>query len=253
MLVFFLMAFGNLIRHLAIKPEYPSPNRVGLILTETKGEALELLRTGLVLPSPLEMAQVPRAARLDQPLGSEHAAMTYNARPFREVGHLGEDLNGIGGEDSDLGDPVFAVGNGRVMYAAEASEKWGKIIILQHRGADDRVFQTVYAHLDTMRVTVGDLVNRGQQIGTVGTGNGNYLAHLHFEMRQSMNLDVGDGYSPLALSRLAAEQVIRKERGARASLLNLSLVELTDVTDPERGVELGRKAGAFQLKGEEAP
>lgn len=253
MLVFFLMAFGNLVRHLATKPDYPNPNRVGLIHAEKDYKALQLLRTGLALPSPLEMASVPRAARLDQPLGSEHAALTYNARPFREVGHLGEDLNGIGGEDSDLGDPVFAVGNGLVTYAAEASEKWGKIIILQHRGQNDQFFQSVYAHLDAMRVTVGDQVHRGQQIGTVGTGNGNYLAHLHFEMRNSMNLDVGDGYSPLSLNRLPAEKYLREQRGADPALLNLSLMELTDQTDPDRGVELGRKAGAFELKGDSVP
>ena len=28
--------------------------------------------------------------------------MTYNAQPFTKNHHLGDDLNGIGGEDSDL-------------------------------------------------------------------------------------------------------------------------------------------------------
>ncbi len=248
MLVFFAMAFGNLVRHLVTEPEHPHPVRVGLVHAEKGSDPVELLRSGLVLPSPLELAQTPRAARLDQPLGSEHAALTYNARPFREVGHLGEDLNGIGGEDSDLGDPVFAVGSGRVAYAADASEKWGKIVILQHRHADGGQFQTLYAHLDAMHVTVGDFVNRGQQIGSVGTGNGNYLAHLHFEMRQSTNLDVGGGYSPLTLDRLPAEQTVALERGAPDHLLNRSLRELTNWRDPERGVELGRKAGLLRLK-----
>jgi hypothetical protein len=36
------------------------------------------------LPSPLELASLPSAARFDFPLGSENAAMTYNAQHFTE-------------------------------------------------------------------------------------------------------------------------------------------------------------------------
>ena len=59
-------------------------------------------------PSALETASLPTAARFDFPLGSEHGAMAYNAQRFTENRHLGDDLNGIGGENSDLGDPIFA-------------------------------------------------------------------------------------------------------------------------------------------------
>ncbi|HAF03369.1 MAG TPA: hypothetical protein DCG89_06190, partial [Spartobacteria bacterium] len=67
------------------------------------------------LPSPLELASLPTAARFDFPLGSENGAMTYNAQPFTKNHHLGDDLNGIGGEDSDLGDPIYAIADGRVL------------------------------------------------------------------------------------------------------------------------------------------
>jgi hypothetical protein len=65
------------------------------------------------LPSPLELASLPTAARFDFPLGSENGALTYNAQRFTENHHLGDDLNGIGGEDSDPGDPIYAVADGR--------------------------------------------------------------------------------------------------------------------------------------------
>ncbi len=84
------------------------------------------------LVSPLELASLPTAARFDFPIGSEHGALTYNAQPFTENRHLGDDLNGIGGENSDLGDPVFAVADGRVLFAGEVGPGWGNVIIVLH-------------------------------------------------------------------------------------------------------------------------
>src|ERR687887_2396996 len=63
-------------------------------------------------PAPLELASLPIAARFDYPLGSEHGALAYNAQRFTENHHLGDDLNGIGGEKSALRGPIFAGGGG---------------------------------------------------------------------------------------------------------------------------------------------
>jgi hypothetical protein len=60
-------------------------------------------------PSPFELAPLPTATRFDLPLGSENGAIAYNAQRFTENHHLGDDLSGIGGEDSDLSDPIYAV------------------------------------------------------------------------------------------------------------------------------------------------
>ena len=38
------------------------------------------------------------------------------------------------------------------------------------------------------------MVKRGQQIATVGTANGRYFAHLHFEMREFLTPFIGPGY-----------------------------------------------------------
>ena len=89
------------------------------------------------LPSALELASIPTATRFDFPLGSENGAMAYNAQPFTENRHLGDDLNGIGGENSDLGDPIYAMADGRVLLARDAGPGWGNVIIVLHAYIDN--------------------------------------------------------------------------------------------------------------------
>ncbi len=176
--------------------------------------------------SALEIAQLPLATRFDHPMGSEHGALTYNAQLFRLNRHLGDDLNGIGGLNSDLGDPVYAAGFGRVVYAGEPDPSWGKMIILAHRVPDPenpaqvRVIQTVYAHLQEMFVRPDQLIQRGEKIGTVGSADGRYLAHLHFEVREGPYVNPGVGYASSPLNRLSPETFLLQHRGAEATLLN---------------------------------
>ncbi|MCB0192026.1 MAG: peptidoglycan DD-metalloendopeptidase family protein [Anaerolineae bacterium] len=104
-----------------------------------------------------------------------------------EAWHTGEDWNRIippgGGPNIDLGDPVYAIANGRVT-AANFYKTWGNIVLIEHRLPDGQVVWSQYAHLHQMMVRVGQTVQRGAQIGTIGRGDNNkYLAHLHFEIR----------------------------------------------------------------------
>src|SRR2546430_14088546 len=109
-------------------------------------------------PSPLDLASLPTAARFDFPLGSEHGAMSYNAQRFTENRHLGDDLNGIGGEDSDLGDPIYAVADGRVLLARDGGPGWGNVIIVLHAYLENggrKYVQSYYCHVETMLVQAG--------------------------------------------------------------------------------------------------
>jgi murein DD-endopeptidase MepM/ murein hydrolase activator NlpD len=162
--------------------------------------------------SPLEIATLPLADHWEQPMGSERGALTYNAQPFRITRHLGDDLNGIGGYNSDLGDAVYATALGKVVYKAVPGPGWGKVIIVAHRvrGADGKlkVVQSMYAHLEDWQVNYGDLVQRGQQIGTVGTADGRYLAHLHLEIRRGPYVNPSLGYADAPLNRESPESFI---------------------------------------------
>ena len=169
------------------------------------------------LPSPLELASLPTAARFDFPIGSEHGAFTYNAQPFTENRHLGDDLNGIGGENSDLGDPVFAVADGRVLFAREGGPGWGNIVIVLHAYEENgtrKYVQSYYAHLQTMLVEPARDVHRGEQIATIGSANGKYFAHLHFEMREFLTPFIGPGYRQDTRGWLNPTEFIQQHRGA---------------------------------------
>jgi len=149
------------------------------------------------IPSPLELESIPTASHFDFPLGNENGAMAYNAQHFTENKHLGDDLNGIGGENSDLGDPIYAVADGRVLLAREGGPGWGNIVILLHGYSENgrrKYVQSFYGHVQNMLVHPGETVKRGQQIATVGTANGRYFAHLHFEMREFLTPFIGAGY-----------------------------------------------------------
>ena len=169
------------------------------------------------LPSPLELGALPTAARFDFPLGSENGALSYNAQRFTENRHLGDDLNGIGGENSDLGDPIYAVADGGVLLARDGGPGWGNVIIVLHAYSDNgerKFVQSYYGHVETMLVRAGDDVRRGQKIATVGTANGRYLAHLHFEMREFTTPFTGPGYREDTRGWLDPSAFIRAHRGA---------------------------------------
>ncbi len=143
--------------------------------------------------------------------------MAYNAQPFTENMHLGDDLNGIGGENSDLGDPVFAVADGQVMAAREGGPGWGNVIIVLHAYRENgarKYVQSFYGHVQTILVAPHEKVRRGQQIATVGTGGGKYLAHLHFEMREFITPFIGAGYRKDTRGWLNPSAFIQAHRGA---------------------------------------
>lgn len=175
------------------------------------------LNPAFQLPSAFELASLPLARRFEFPLGTEHGALAYNAQHFTENHHLGDDLNGIGGENSDLGDPIYAVADGRVLLARDGGPGWGNVIIILHAIEENgrrRYIQSYYAHCEEMLVKSGNDVHRGQQIATVGTANGQYFAHLHFEMREFITPFIGPGYRENTDGWLNPSEFIAKHRGA---------------------------------------
>jgi len=73
----------------------------------------------------------------------------------------------------------------------------------------------MYAMLDTMKVTSGQFVKRGQQIGTVGNANGIYKAHLHWEVRYVVGKGLGQGFDSRSDGSLEPIAFLAAHRGGR--------------------------------------
>lgn len=146
----------------------------------------------------------------DFPVGPPHGAGYYDAQPFGENLHLGNDWNGNGGGDSDLGDPVHAVAAGVVLEAIDHGGGWGNVVRIAHATCGDHV-ESLYAHLDQIAVSPGQSIARGERIGTIGTAHGQYRAHLHFELRDA-DLPLGAGYGEETHGHLDPTAYIRTHR-----------------------------------------
>jgi murein DD-endopeptidase MepM/ murein hydrolase activator NlpD len=152
------------------------------------------------------------ANSFDFPVGPPDGKGYYNAQGFRKNNHLGDDWNGLGGGDSDLGDPIYNIGNGEVIIAMDNGYGWGNVIIIRHYLSDGSQIESLYAHCDTMMVKAGEWINKGHQIGTIGNANGVYPAHLHFELRDSVGMSIGGGYSSNTQGFVDPTRFIRAHR-----------------------------------------
>lgn len=138
------------------------------------------------------------ATRFRNPVGNPPGKGYYDAQSFMKNTHLGEDWNGNGGGNTDLGDTVYAAANGYVNFAENVHGGWGNVVRILHqlpKGNKYPQVESLYAHFQTVFVKPETYVKIGTPIGTIGTAEGIYPAHLHFEMRHDVTMEIGGGYS----------------------------------------------------------
>ncbi len=152
------------------------------------------------------------AAGYDFPVGKPDAKGYYIARKFMEERHLGDDFNSKAGGNSDLGHPVYAIANGVVTFSKDIGGGWGKTMRIVHKNMDKTYVESLYSHCDEIFVKYGQFVKKGEKIGTIGTANGQYLAHLHHEIRTEINLPLGRGYADEPTGYVAPTRYIRAHR-----------------------------------------
>lgn len=134
----------------------------------------------------------------DQPVGKPDGDGFYMSRGFLSY-HPGEDWNGVGGGNTDLGAPVYSIGHGYVTLARDVRMGWGNVVLVRHvflEKGELQIIDSMYAHLDRITVREGQQVTRGQQVGTIGTNHGMYRAHLHFEIRKNLHIGINRSAFP---------------------------------------------------------
>ena len=149
--------------------------------------------------------------KLIYPLGNfKNTNLNFNEISFYDDKywgvHLGVDMI------AKAGTKVFAIGRGVVVYSklhlgelnANGSIKqrnWGGIVIIAHKNPNDKkVFYSLCGHLGKRYVKIGDGVEAGDLIGTIGESmtesNGLWESeHLHFSIYHGpFNKKVLPGY-----------------------------------------------------------
>lgn len=77
---------------------------------------------------------------------------------------------------------IIAAADGTVTKARTAeTDGFGKVVFVVHN-IGGVVYETVYAHLSSISVKVGQVVKQGQKIGVKGTTGNSTGVHLHFEI-----------------------------------------------------------------------
>lgn len=128
---------------------------------------------------------------------------TADTPPRPDLRHIGDDYNGPGGGNSDLGMDVKCLGDGVVeacIFWNGSSYGFGNHIFIRHElteelyqaikrdyGIDSRILYSHYAHLSKIAVNVGQEVNKGQLIAKLGN-SGTVYAHVHVELRKATGL-----------------------------------------------------------------
>lgn len=157
--------------------------------------------------SSIELASMPVIDGFESPFGTRRAGFIYDAQSFgadnakRGGRHTGQDLNGIGGQNSDEGQLLYAAARGLVVFSGSLTPSMGNVVVIAHLLPDGKVIQSFYGHLDKRYVHRGEHVARGSLLGSIGTAGGRYWAHLHFAMIDSIfNAAGARGYEAKATS-----------------------------------------------------
>lgn len=79
-----------------------------------------------------------------------------------------------------IGTPVYATADGIVEKVEHHEKGYGLHIVIRH----DEHYQSVYAQLSEMHVEPGQQVEKGDQIGAVGSSGTSTAPHLHYEVKK---------------------------------------------------------------------
>lgn len=111
----------------------------------------------------------------------------YFAHPTNGLGRISQWLHGRNGIDiaNSYGAAIYAAADGTVVGADGSGWNggYGLFIKISHSNGTD----TLYAHMSKVLVTSGQIVEKGQKIGQMGSTGRSTGSHLHFEVHGAKN------------------------------------------------------------------
>ena len=152
---------------------YAMTNRMESVASQVSRQLTEIdtaLSGGSLLPAAVP-AIIPLQSFSPVQTG---ASVGKKVNPFYKTirEHTGIDLM------APSGTPVRCSADGQVLQVVRSEKGMGNQVTVGHKGG----FQTVYAHLDGIRVSVGQHLRQGALIGTVGQSGSCFAPCLHYEV-----------------------------------------------------------------------
>ena len=111
-------------------------------------------------------------AQISQPFGP---STYWFEPPYGSYPHFHTGIDLV----SPFGTPVLAADDGVVALVGSSSSGYGNYVVIAHSGG----LNTLYGHLSTSLVKVGQSVTQGTPVGLEGSTGNSTGAHLHFELR----------------------------------------------------------------------
>ena len=111
-------------------------------------------------------------AEISQPFGP---STYWFEPPYGSYAHFHTGIDLV----EPFGSPVLAADDGVVALVGSSSSGYGNYVVIAHSGG----LNTLYGHLSTSLVRVGQSVTQGTPVGLEGSTGNSTGAHLHFELR----------------------------------------------------------------------
>lgn len=162
------------------------------------GQVLRVKPAGYVAPATIQTAAAPVQTANPQPTVTPTTSATA-ATPAATAGGTrtvsgivwqrptaGQVITQFGGSSKGIdiagnaGQAVVSAADGKVVYAGSGLRGYGNLVIVQHTPT----FLTAYGHNQSLLVSEGQSVKRGQTIARMGNSDAD-RTKLHFEVRQN--------------------------------------------------------------------
>ena len=141
---------------------------------EIESQIKKLLETSDVIPSPGGFIwPVSTSKIITSPMGGR-----VSPGGIGSTNHRGVDIGGVGTTSAAMATKAGKVILAKtVVYGSYGGSGYGNYVVVDHGG-----YTTLYAHLTSVSVSVGQMVSQGDTVGITGSTGNSTGPHLHYEV-----------------------------------------------------------------------